>query len=353
MTSPNDATIVPIALTVDGRRGYTMWAPPWTEDGEEWQAFLGSGEVIAVFANTDDLATYVARGEPNDLVDHPAWDMTQTLPAREFVPSTERRFDVDAVPDRIAGEVSEDVRADVARTIEIVRAIAECTDDGPLMSMLDGAAFAQLLGEQAGRADSDKDEDGDDDENVDAALRAGPDDEWSDVRATVRASWPLLTRRLADHLAWTEGATTPTAQTAEDFWDAVGMLPLTLTTESGTGYTLRCYLDDAAIFLGSDMSVDIFTSPAGLIDYCHSAQTHDLSDLATWPAVNDATLLDVRPHNDERYDLRTESAAAREIALDLAEYCRLDGVIAALQGEEPVDWTGVLTEIESCLAWHD
>ena len=42
-------SIVPIALTLDDRTGYTLWAPPWEEDGEEWQAFLGTTE--------DDAAT--------------------------------------------------------------------------------------------------------------------------------------------------------------------------------------------------------------------------------------------------------------------------------------------------------
>ena len=37
-------SIVPIALTLDDRTGYTLWAPPWEEDGEEWQAFLGTTE---------------------------------------------------------------------------------------------------------------------------------------------------------------------------------------------------------------------------------------------------------------------------------------------------------------------
>src|SRR3954464_2213202 len=37
-------SIVPIALTLDDRTGYTLWAPPWEEDGEEWQAVLGTSE---------------------------------------------------------------------------------------------------------------------------------------------------------------------------------------------------------------------------------------------------------------------------------------------------------------------
>ena len=49
-------SIVPIALTLDDRTGYTLWAPPWEEDGEEWQAFLGTTE--------DDRRPAARRGPP-------------------------------------------------------------------------------------------------------------------------------------------------------------------------------------------------------------------------------------------------------------------------------------------------
>ena len=49
-------SIVPIALTLDDRTGYTLWAPPWEEDGEEWQAFLGTTE--------DDPTTGAIVGAP-------------------------------------------------------------------------------------------------------------------------------------------------------------------------------------------------------------------------------------------------------------------------------------------------
>ena len=47
-------SIVPIALTLDDRTGYTLWAPPWEEDGEEWQAFLGSTVDLPADINDDD-----------------------------------------------------------------------------------------------------------------------------------------------------------------------------------------------------------------------------------------------------------------------------------------------------------
>src|SRR6266567_3106077 len=74
MSTTLEATIVPITLTVGGRTGLTLWAPPWEDDeGEEWQGFLGDGAKILLFPNTRELADFIASGEENDLSDHPAW----------------------------------------------------------------------------------------------------------------------------------------------------------------------------------------------------------------------------------------------------------------------------------------
>ncbi len=50
MTSSLDASIIPITLTVNGKIGLTLWAPPWEDDeGEEWQGFLGDGAKILLY----------------------------------------------------------------------------------------------------------------------------------------------------------------------------------------------------------------------------------------------------------------------------------------------------------------
>ena len=52
MSTPS-AAIVPITLTVNGRIGLTLYAPPWEdEDGEEWQGFLGDGAKILLYPST-------------------------------------------------------------------------------------------------------------------------------------------------------------------------------------------------------------------------------------------------------------------------------------------------------------
>lgn len=332
MTGPTEATIVPIELSVNGRTGVTLWAPPWEEDGEEWQAFLGAGDKLEVFEDTAGLAAYVARSGDNDLVDHPSWDMIQTLPPAQLVPEDDYRFDVDGVLELIDGPPTDDAVSELADTVDMVQRIAECVDDGPLMKMLETPIFAGLID--------------DDDPSYDS-------DEWEEAQETIARAWPLVLARLQACLNWHAAGdgTAAAAPGKPGFWDDIGILPVAIKVPAGTGYTLRCYLDDSAVFLGSNLTVDIFRSPADLIDYCHTADGHDLAELDTWPAVRDAAVLDVSPADSERYDLTDDSTSSREIARDLADYCQLAAVHDALAGKG--SWASAVTEISSCLRWHD
>lgn len=336
MASATEATIVPIQITVDGRTGVTLWAPPWEEDGEEWQAFLGSGDKLEVFQSTKELATYVARNADNDLVDHPSWDMVQTLSPKALTPEEDYAFDLDSVLDLVDGEADADAASDLADICDMVQRIADCVDDGPMQHMLEGPVFDRLI-------------DGEPEYE---------DEEWEDLRETVTRSWPLLTARFTNCLNWhTDGddSVQKPAQARVDParpWEEAGILPLAIRLEEGTGYTLRCYLDDAAIFLGSQLTIEIFRSPNGLIDFIRTTENHDLSDLETWPGVRDSSVLDVSPAATERYDLRAPNATAREAAADIADYAKLIAVQEELEKDQP-DWEQVLTEVGTSLRWHD
>lgn len=336
MQPATDATIVPIQLVVKGRAGVTLWAPPWEEDGDEWQAFLGTGEKVEVFESTEDMAAFVARSPDNDLVDHPSWDMVQTLPATQLEPEDDFRFDLDGVPELVAGKPTDDTVAELADNVDMVQRIAECVDDGPLQRMLEDPVLAGLLDE--------------DDPSYD-------DEDWEEVQTTITRSWSLVLERVAASISWhasgDEDADTRPVADAAGFWDEVGILPVSLRLPDGrTGYTLRCYLDDAAIFLGSELTVDVFTRPSDLVEFCHTGEGHDLADLDTWPAVRGAAVLDVSPALGDRYDLTSSNRGSREIAGDVADYCRLEGVQDTLGSDQP-DWDLVVTEIESSLRWHD
>ena len=92
-TSLTDAAIVPITLTVNGRIGLTLYAPPWEdEDGEEWQGFLGDGAKILLYPGARELADFIASGEENDLSDHPAWGYVQKLTPDELRPGRRGRL---------------------------------------------------------------------------------------------------------------------------------------------------------------------------------------------------------------------------------------------------------------------
>src|SRR5713101_8359441 len=90
MTSALNASIIPITLTVNGRTGLTLWAPPWEdEDGEEWQGFLGDGAKILLYPSTTDLAAFIMSGEENDLSDHPGWGQVLKATPDEFRPGAD------------------------------------------------------------------------------------------------------------------------------------------------------------------------------------------------------------------------------------------------------------------------
>ena len=68
--------------------------------------------------------------------------------------------------------------------------------------------------------------------------------------------------------------------------------------------------------------------------------------------------LPVEPEPEEVYDLRSPSEDAVELALELADYCDLEGVTGVLtrrrSGDMPFDaWKTAIDELETCIRWHD
>ena len=74
----------------------------------------------------------------------------------------------------------------------------------------------------------------------------------------------------------------------EDFWGKVGIDPIRMMTSAGTFYTLRCYLNDAPIFLGRNGRISVFGSERALARYLADEHDHDLSDLATYDDIRTA-----------------------------------------------------------------
>ena len=202
-------SIVPIALTLDDRTGYTLWAPPWEEDGEEWQAFLGASDDgaarVHLFPSPAALAAFCRTRSDHDLADHPVWPVVVGLGAADLTPDDDHRYDLDGVYDIAAEAPDRWAVEELAATIDIVSRLAECLDT------------------------TDEDEDDEDDEDDDqfgavaelvarpeiGSLGLGPDafagrsgqDAWLGVGAALDELWEDVVEELSQHLDWTGGGT--------------------------------------------------------------------------------------------------------------------------------------------------
>jgi hypothetical protein len=221
-------SIVPIALTVDDRTGYTLWAPPWEEDGEEWQAFLGTtedagdggGAVVHLFPSPAALAAFCRSRTDHDLSDHPVWPIVAGLGAADLTPDDDHRYDLDGVYDIAAENPDRWAVEELAATIDIVSRLAECLDTSPdTDDELDDAetegqfeAVAELVG---------KPEIGSLGLGVDAFVGRSGEDAWIGVGGVLDDLWEDVVEELSDHLDWTGAGTAapedfPSASEAED-----------------------------------------------------------------------------------------------------------------------------------------
>jgi hypothetical protein len=405
VTSATDASVVPIRLTLDGRTGVTLWATPWEEDGEEWQAFLGAGQHVLVFGTTEEMAEHLRSGEENDLTDHPRWKDLLQLTPDELEPDEDYVFDLDGAYELALSDPDPYTVSELSDLVDLVQRVAEVCDDGTLLKLVEETPeFASLLADDASfsgaegeerwtrvgavversweplldrfgrlvewrgtevlaedaepRGDADSDED-EDDEDIDVVDLDDEDDDAEPSR-------PGRVEGLIDAAVGSAGeveveGADPTDGGTYSIWEVAGILPLSVTLPSGTGYTLRTYNgeDDDPVFLGADLTVEMFRTTAGLVAYCHSGEEHDLTEMVTWPDIAEAEDLSVEPEPEEVYDLRSPGEDAVELALELADYCDLEGVTATLTrrrpgGEIPFDaWTAAVDELQTCIRWHD
>jgi hypothetical protein len=430
-------SIVPIALTLDDRTGYTLWAPPWEEDGEEWQAFLGSTVDVPADINDDDpeapgptavvhlfpspaaLAAFCRTNTDHDLADHPVWPVVAELGPADLTPDEDHRFDLDGVYDVVAENPDRWAVDELAATLDIVGRLAECCDtaDGEDDEDEDETAFesvAELISRPEAAALG---------LGIDAFLGRDGEESWARLGTAVDELWEDVLEELDEHLDWTgagtvavdaypsaaeeaesraaepddldedladedlvdddaapaaasTGATAVSAApapgirtistssrltaspaavaAAQEFWEAVGILPVEVVVPDGAGLTLRCYVEDRARFLGRDGQVFVFPTPVDLARFCAGDEAHDLTEIASWPEVADTDVLPL-PADQDRYDLVEISEVLTEIAsgagglvehrallqpvegvLDLAEYAGLPRVQQVLAPAAPL-----------------
>lgn len=296
--------IVPIQLSLTAGDLVTLWAPRWREDGEEWEAFLGDDDALFAFPEVTQLAAFVRTAAEHDLTDHPAWSVVPDLTVAELTPEDTRRYDVVGVPELVAEDPDTWTVSELAEITDMVRSIAEvCELDGVLEVLGAAPGFAllqqgtlpfagregarlwgQLVETVAERWDQVID---DLDElvrtpEVDAAALAAAEREV----AVVDDEPPAVTEADRDTDADAD-ADDRDADEVGGFWEGVGIDPIRISTGDGSVVTLRCYLDDAPVFLGANGTIEVFGSERALARWLaeDGADGHDLAGASTWPEV--------------------------------------------------------------------
>jgi hypothetical protein len=401
-------SIVPIALTLDDRTGYTLWAPPWEEDGEEWQAFLGTTEddpdtgsraKVHLFPTPAALAAYCRTSTDHDLADHPVWPVVVGLGAADLTPDDDHRFDLDGVYDIAAENPDRWAVEELAATIDIVTRLAECLDT----------------------SDTDENDDEEDDETqfeavaelaakpeigslglgVEAFVGRSGEDAWVGVGGALDDLWEDVVEELNEHFDWTgAGSATledyPPASEVEEirpedlpddvvlvgddesagtaaapvrtiarggrinaspdevasagaFWESVGILPVEIVVPEGAGVTLRCYVEDVARFLGRDGEVFVFDTPADLARFCRGTENHDLMEIASWPEVADTDVPPL-PADQDRYDLTELSEVLTEVADGAAGLVDHRAFAQPVEGVRDLAEYAGLTRVEELLS---
>ncbi|WP_123028196.1 protein export chaperone SatS [Mycolicibacterium stellerae] len=383
------ADIVPIRLGLTKGDLYTLWAPRWRDSGDEWEALLGKDEDLYGFESVADLVAFIRTNSDNDLADHPAWEGLTEANAHRFDPPEERQYDLIGAQELLAEKPTEESVATLHRTLAIVSsvgsvcelpAVTKFFNGNPILGSL-GAGMDSFTGRSGRKRWGDiatvvgrswdnvvdaidevitiPDVDKAASEKAAAELEAPkPEPEEIEEAAAIEADDLDSEDADADEALGDQVAPASTGGLVlgadEDFWLKVGIDPVQMITRGGTYYTLRCYLDDAPVFLGRNGRVSVFGSERSLARYLADEHDHDLSDLATYEdiktAATDGSLrVDVTDENvyvtsgladdiadgPESID-RDQLELAVELLRDVGDYAEDDIVEETLDADMPL-----------------
>ncbi|HVW44656.1 MAG TPA: primosomal protein [Amycolatopsis sp.] len=381
--------IVPIELGLPQGDLVTLWAPRWREDGEEWEAFLGDDEDLYAFPDAAHLAAFVRTAEQHDLIDHPAWHVVPALNVPELIPDDDHSYDLVGVPELVAEEPDSWTISELAEIIGIVRSLADVCELDEVHEILDATEAFSLLDQ--GRLPFT----GRDGERLWTDLSEAVSEKWDSVLDAIdslvtvpdvdAAVLDQTAEELAAFLEESAEAEAGVDDGAEDldtseadesdaedadsedeeedvplgFWGEVGIDPIKIIAADKEYYTLRCYLDDDPIFLGSDGRIDVYPSTKALAralaDGKDLADT-DLAEVSTWDEVlTKATAgeLELEVDAENTYVLAglaedfaegtdsidpTQLELAVELLTDAADWADDDTVSSALSTSESLGW---------------
>ncbi len=389
------AEIVPVRLGLTKGDVYTLWAPLWRDQSDEWEGFLGDDEDLYAFDSVADLAAFVRSGNANDLSDHPAWAALTASSAHALDPTEDHRHDLVGVPDVVAEKPTEESVESLVKTLVIVQAIGSVCDltsvskffnGNPVLSTLGGGidAFDGRVGRKRWadiEAAVGRNWDGILD-SIDALVATPDVDSAASEKAEAELAEPAPEPEVpveddviadevdeeSDDEAVIEGEVDTDEESAalaavaedrvlgshEDFWAQVGIDPVRIMTGSETLYTLRCYVDEEPKFLGRNGRISVFGSERALARYLADEHESDLSGFSTYDDIHTAATdgsLRIRVSEDNVYVLSgiaddiadgpdavdvDQLALAVELFRDVGDYAEDGTVEEKLDADEPL-----------------
>ncbi|MDL9937158.1 primosomal protein [Gordonia sp. ABSL1-1] len=380
--------IVPIELGLTDGNRFTLWAPRWREGDDEWEAFLGLDEDLYVLPGVAELTAFVRTNDDNDLADHPAWSTVVGLQADELVPDERHTYDLVGVPELAAEDPSPEVIAELEDALEIVRILGEVCELTPITKFFNGnpilgavttgtrnfdgregtdlwVRIGRLIAKHwddvldsidgvTSTPDTDADAVAVAAAELEAAVSAEDEDEPADDDIEIVSGTDADEDE--DDVDDEAEDFDDDEYDEDDFWASVGIDPIRIVTGDGEYLTLRCYLGDEPVFLGSDGKIFAFTSERSLSRFIADNNNHDLVELSTFDDVRagatDGSLeFDVIADNvyvlpglaeditdgPRRID-RNQLDLAVELLTDAADYADDDSVGEALNSTTPLGW---------------
>lgn len=374
------AEIVPVRLGLTKGDLYTLWAPSWRDEDDEWQGFLGKDEDLYAFESVADLVAFVRTDTDNDLVDHPAWPALVEANAHLCDPDEDHQYDLIGVIDTAAEKPTEESVRSLLRSLSIVQAIGSVCDLVAVAKFFNGNP---VLGSLGG--------------GIEAFEGRPGKKRWSEIGAVVARGWESVIdsidelistpevdakavgkaevelaeaapeREDADEPVIDDVVDTPEEEDElaavaqdqvlggdEDFWTQVGIDPVRIMSRGGTYYTLRCYLGDRPVFLGRNGRISVFGSERALARYLADEHESDLSELSTYDDVRTAATdgsLEIEVTDENVYVLtgladdiadgpdtidREQLELVVELLRDVSDYADDTTVDAALDADEPL-----------------
>ena len=325
--------IVPVKISLTDGDFYTLWAPKWRENGSEWEAFLGDDTHILAFHSPEELLSFIDSNHSHDLVSHPAWKPFAAGPAGRVLPGKKDYYDIIGAPEYLAGRASYENVSNLAGVFEVARALAEVgsAEEGVIFF----ASHSVLRNVQRG-----------------AEHYSGPqgEAEWTTVGHVVLDNWKNVVEsidevvRVVDTSEFDESARTEAAESiaaaqaasekaareeeerraaereaADPYdrtgWAATGIDPIKISIQGESVYSLRTYLGNSPVFLGSYGEIKTFPTSKQLLRWIIENSDHDLARVSTWDdlvSLANAGELEVVVHADNNYSFAGISEAILE-----------------------------------------